>query len=69
MPYVLIQVTKDGVTREQKKTLIRGATDLLVNTLDKDPASTFVVIEEVDTDNWGVAGTSVTEQRKARVRS
>jgi 4-oxalocrotonate tautomerase len=69
MPYILIQVTKDGVTPEQKKTLIRGATDLMVNTLDKDPATTFVVIEEVDTDNWGVAGASVTERRKAGGRS
>lgn len=64
MPYVLIQVTDDGVTPEQKRTLIRGATDLLVNTLGKDPATTFVVIEEVATDNWGVGGVSVTERRK-----
>jgi 4-oxalocrotonate tautomerase len=64
MPYVLIQVTADGVTPEQKRTLIRGATDLLVNTLGKDPATTFVVIEEVATDNWGVGGVSVTERRK-----
>ena len=69
MPYVLIQVTNEGVTREQKKALIRGATELVVNTLDKDPATTFVVIEEVDTDNWGVAGVPVTERRKAQVRS
>lgn len=69
MPYILIQVTNDGVTREQKKALIRGATDLVVNTLAKDPATTFVVIEEVDTDNWGVAGVPVTERRKAQVRS
>jgi 4-oxalocrotonate tautomerase len=67
MPYILIQVTKEGVTAEQKKRLIQGATDLVVTTLDKDPATTFVVIEEVDTDNWGVAGKTVTElrQRKA----
>jgi 4-oxalocrotonate tautomerase len=64
MPYVLIQVTDDGVTPEQKRTLIRGATELLVNTLGKDPATTFVVIEEVATDNWGVGGVSVTERRK-----
>lgn len=69
MPYILIQVTNDGVTREQKKALIRGATDLVVNTLAKDPATTFVVIEEVDTDNWGVAGVPMTERRKAQVRS
>jgi len=64
MPYVLIQVTDEGVTAEQKQTLIRGATDLLVNTLNKDPAQTFVVIEEVNTDNWGAGGVSVTEIRK-----
>jgi 4-oxalocrotonate tautomerase len=66
MPYVLIQVTREGVTAEQKRRLIQGATDLVVQTLDKDPAATFVVIHEVDTDNWGVAGRSVTELRKRR---
>ena len=63
MPYILIQVTREGVTAEQKRRLIQGATDLVVQTLDKDPATTFVVIDEVDTDNWGVAGRSVTELR------
>ena len=64
MPYILIQVTREGVTAEQKRRLIQGATDLVVQTLDKDPAATFVVIDEVETDNWGVAGRSVTELRK-----
>lgn len=64
MPYILIQVTREGVTPAQKNQLISGATDLVVNVLDKDPAATFVVIEEVDTDNWGVAGRSVTDMRK-----
>ena len=68
MPYILIQVTKEGVTREQKNTLIRSVTDLVVKTLDKEPGTTFVVIEEVETDNWGVAGQSVTERRKERTR-
>jgi 4-oxalocrotonate tautomerase len=68
VPYILIQVTKEGVTPEQKTTLIRGATELLVRTLNKDPATTFVVIEEVDTDNWGVGGVTVTELRKGRAR-
>ena len=61
MPYVLIQVTDEGVTQAQKKQLIQGATELLVNVLNKDPAKTFVVIDEVNTDNWGVAGQTVTE--------
>lgn len=64
MPYVRIEVTREGVTRQQKEALIRGATELLVQVLDKDPAATFVVIEEIDTDNWGVAGESVTDLRR-----
>ncbi|GAB3552574.1 4-oxalocrotonate tautomerase family protein [Noviherbaspirillum agri] len=52
-------MTREGVTREQKSRLIAGATELVVDVLDKDPATTFVVIDEVDTDNWGVAGRSV----------
>ena len=63
MPYVLIQVTNEGVSREQKEVLIERTTQMLVDVLNKDPATTFVVIEEVDTDNWGVAGKSVTKIR------
>lgn len=65
MPYILVQVTREGVTQAQKRALIAGATELVVNVLDKDPATTFVVIDEVDTDNWGVAGSSVTDRRAA----
>jgi 4-oxalocrotonate tautomerase len=68
MPYVMIQVTKEGVTATQKAALIRGATQLLVDTLHKDPLTTFVVIEEVDLENWGVGGVPVSELRKAQVR-
>lgn len=64
MPFVNIKITKDGATTEQKATLIKGVTDLLVDTLDKNPATTVVVIEEVETDNWGIGGLSVTERRK-----
>jgi 4-oxalocrotonate tautomerase len=64
MPCVRIQITRDGTTAEQKAELIRGATDLLVRVLNKNPASTFVIIDEVDTDNWGVGGQSVTAMRR-----
>jgi len=63
MPFVNIKITKDGATSEQKARLIKGVTDLLVETLDKNPATTVVVIEEVDTDSWGIAGESVTVRR------
>lgn len=64
MPYINIQITREGATREQKAQLIRGATDLVVRVLNKNPATTFVVIEEVDTDHWGIAGETVTVLRE-----
>ncbi|MDM0085687.1 4-oxalocrotonate tautomerase family protein [Variovorax sp. J31P179] len=64
MPYIRIEITREGVTQEQKKQLIAGATELMVRVLDKDPATTFVVIDEVDLDNWGVGGRPVVEWRR-----
>ena len=64
MPYVNIKVTKEGVTPDQKAELITGVTDLLADVLGKNPATTVVVIDEVDTDNWGIGGESVTKRRK-----
>ena len=68
MPYVNIKITREGATAEQKAALIAGATRLLVDVLGKNPATTVVVIDEVDTDNWGIGGEPVTELR-ARARA
>jgi len=64
MPYVNIKVTKEDVTAEQKEKLIQGATQLLFDVLGKPHRTTYVVIDEVDTDNWGVGGITITEMRK-----
>lgn len=64
MPYVNIKITKEGSTDEQKKRLMSGVTQLLVDVLNKNPGTTIVVIDEVDTDNWGIGGVPVTELRK-----
>ncbi len=64
MPYVNIKITNEGVTKEAKEKLISGVTDLLSNVLNKNPATTIVVIDEVKTDNWGIGGELVTEIRK-----
>jgi len=66
MPYVNIRITREGATAEQKATLIRGVTRLLQETLGKNPATTVVTIDEVDTDNWGIGGETVTVLRSAR---
>lgn len=64
MPLVNIKITREGATAEQKAVLIAGVTNLLRDTLGKNPATTVVVIEEVDTDNWGIGGESVTVRRQ-----
>jgi 4-oxalocrotonate tautomerase len=64
MPYVNIKVTREGVTPEQKAKLIAGVTNLLKDVLGKNPQTTMVVIDEVETDNWGVGGETVTVRRK-----
>jgi 4-oxalocrotonate tautomerase len=68
VPYVNIKVTREGVTAEQKAELISGVTDLLVRVLDKSPATTFVVIEEVALEDWGVGGLPVEDYRRTAVR-
>lgn len=64
MPYVNIKVTREGVTREQKEQLIQGVTRLLSDILGKNPQTTVVVIEEIETDNWGIGGETVTVRRR-----
>ncbi len=64
MPYVNIQVTDEGVTKEQKQKIINGVTQLLFEVLHKDPNVTHVVIQEIGLDNWGWKGEQVSEIRK-----
>ena len=67
MPYVNIKITREGVTPEQKATLIAGVTSLLQETLGetlgKNPNTTVVVIDEVDSDNWSIGGLPVEQYR------
>lgn len=73
MPYVKIQVTREGTTpgadattAEQKAALIHGVSQLLLDVLHKPMDSTFVVIEEVEKENWGVGGLPVDEYRRRK---
>ena len=65
MPYVNVRIANDGATVEQKRQVIAGITDVLVKVLNKKPEATFVVIDEVDLDNWGHKGTTIRELRAA----
>ena len=64
MPYVNIKITREGATPAQKAELIKGVTDLLQRVLNKNPATTFVVIDEVGLDDWGIGGLPVEEFRR-----
>lgn len=64
MPYVNIKITREGASARQKAELIKGVTQLLSDILGKNPQTTVVVIDEVETDNWGIGGESVTVRRQ-----
>ncbi len=64
MPYINVKITREGATPEKKAEVIRRMTQVLVDVLGKNPETTVVVIDEVDTDNWGIGGTTVTERRR-----
>lgn len=66
MPYVKVEIAKGLASVEQKRAVIRGMTDVLVKELGRDPEYIFVVIDEVDTDNWGRKGESLTELWRQR---
>jgi 4-oxalocrotonate tautomerase len=68
MPYVNIKITREGATAAQKAELIKGATELLVRVMNKNPATTFVVIDEVEMEDWGIGGVPVEEFRKQKAR-
>lgn len=64
MPYIKIELTREGVTREKKQQLIKGVTELITSVLNKDPHLTHVVIQEIELDDWGYAGDQVTVLRE-----
>lgn len=64
MPYIKIELTREGVSREQKQALIKGVTDLVTDVLNKDPHLTHVVIQEINLDDWGYAGEQVSVLRE-----
>lgn len=67
MPYVNVRITREGATAAQKEEVIRRMTQVLVDVLGKNPETTVVVIDEVETDNWGIAGIPVTERRRKKM--
>lgn len=72
MPYVNVKITREGgpdgagPSAAQKKAVIDGVTRVLADVLDKNPATTVVVIDKVPLDSWGIGGLPVLDFRKTR---
>ncbi len=64
MPYINVKITDEGVSREQKQAIIKGCTQVMVDVLNKDPQVTFVVIDEVKLDDWGIGFDQVSKLRE-----
>ncbi|GEN36459.1 tautomerase family protein [Aneurinibacillus danicus] len=58
MPYLNVQILK-GASTEQKEQVINGVTKVIQEVLGSKPESTFVVVQEVERENWGVGGRSI----------
>jgi 4-oxalocrotonate tautomerase len=67
MPMVNVKITREGATAEQKSQVMAEMTEVLARVLGKNPETTIVIIEEVETENWGIAGQPVSERRKQEV--
>ena len=65
MPSINVKLTPPGVTKEEKARIIAGMTQVLVDVLDKKPELSFVIIDEVETEDWGFGGKSVAEKMDA----
>ncbi len=66
MPYVNVRITREGATAAQKAEVIRRMTQVLVEVLGKNPETTVVIVDEVEPDNWGIGGRTVTVRRRER---
>ena len=67
MPMVNVKITREGATAEQKSQVMAEMTEVLARVLGKNPETTIVIIEEVETENWGIAGQPVSDRRKQKV--
>ena len=67
MPMVNVKITREGATAEQKGQVMAEITEVMARVLGKNPETTIVIIEEVETENWGIAGQPVSERRKQKV--
>ena len=64
MPMVNVKITREGASADQKSQVIAEMTEVLARVLGKNPETTIVIIEEVETENWGIAGEPVSKRRK-----
>jgi len=65
MPYINLKLTA-GVQRHEKEQIVQEFTAVLQRILDKNPHETHIIIEEIEQENWGLAGMLVDDYRRQR---
>jgi len=76
MPIVTVQVTREGtepgtdrITALQKAAIHKGMSQVLLDVLGKPLDWTWVIIQEVELDDWGWGGMPVAEYRQVKAAS
>ncbi len=61
MPYVNVKVA-GKLTKEQKEKIAEGITKVLEEVANKPASATYIVIDEVDRENWAKGGKLLSNQ-------
>lgn len=65
MPLVRVTMA-EGRTKDQKAALAREITDSLVRLCDAHAAHCYVIFDDVDPDEWLIAGETITDRQIKR---
>ncbi len=65
MPIVTIHLL-EGRDKEKKKNLIKNVTTAIVDTLGVPVESVRIILQDMPTDNYGIAGLPVMEYRSRK---
>lgn len=64
MPYVNIKLIKSQVSDNQKELLITGIMDIIVNIMRRNPNTTVITLDELESSNWFIAGQPLSKANK-----
>lgn len=67
MPIVIVNI-KEGRTVEQKRSMVRKMTEVLSETMEVQPTSVRIIINEMKNDNFAIAGTLICDDPSKQIK-